>query len=50
MVPLDQHHLLGHVLALLDGTEPDYIADARIRLLISMGDTHTAADGDVEAA
>lgn len=49
IVSLHQHDLLSDELALFRCTESDHIADARVRLLIGMCDTHTTTDADVEA-
>ena len=49
VVSLDNHDLLGDILTLLGSTETKNAAQTRVRLLVSVGDTHSSASGDVEA-
>lgn len=49
VVPLDNDDLLCNVLSLLGCAETDDASSARVRLLVSVGNTHTTTDGNVEA-
>ena len=49
VVSLDNHDLLGDILTLLGGAEPENATQTRVRLLVSVCDTHPSASGDVEA-
>jgi hypothetical protein len=50
IISLAQHNILSNKPALFDCAEADDISDARIRLLVSVCDTHTATNGNVEAS
>ena len=47
---MHQHDLLGDNLALLDSAEAEYATSARVGLLVTVGNTHTATGSDVEAS
>ena len=49
VVALHEHDLLGNGLALLGSAEADDRAQARVRLLVAMRDTHTATNRHVKA-
>ena len=48
VVSLNQHNLFGNEWTLFNRAETDHVSKPGISLLVSMCDTHTASNGDIE--
>jgi hypothetical protein len=46
---LDQHNFFRHVFALLYCAKTEHIGSSRVRLLVSMRNTHSTSSSDIES-
>lgn len=49
IVSLHQHDFLSDIFALLDSAETNFGPDARVRLFVSVSNTHTTTNGNIKA-